>query len=60
MEYGTEAILGIIADEVARTRDFVGAETDLEVSRNLVAEVIAGFDGMAVSYRIRSEVAVCA
>jgi len=45
---------------VARTRDFVGAETDLEVSRNLVAEVIAGFDGMAISYRIRSEVAVCA
>ena len=45
---------------MARTRDFVGAETDLEVSRNLVAEVIAGFDGMAVSYRIRSEVAVCA
>jgi len=52
-------IPGIIA-EVARTRDFAGAEIDLEVSRNRVVEEIAGFDGMVVSYRRRSEVAVCA
>lgn len=51
------ATLEITDAVVARTRDFVGSKIGLEVSRNRAdAEII----GMAVSYRTRSEVAICA